>query len=233
MSTKKINKEIINNKINGIKNEILASRQKQLFISYVLFALILIIMLIIFLSYFKNFGEITLRNNNKDIFSIKDLTINNLQYGDREKDVIKELGKAKSEKKERIDNYDYKILSYDGLTVYLKEYYNDYKLSKVEITSKKYYISRKIRVGKKITNVFKKFRVDNKKGAYIYGNYTNNSLYENEIDGNIYYGVRSNKNILFINRDARVDNLPTNIAKLNIEYKKGVIRKITWSYDIK
>ena len=158
MSTKKINKEIINNKINGIKNEILASRQKQLFISYVLFALILIIMLIIFLSYFKNFGEITLRNNNKDIFSIKDLTINNLKYGDREKDVIKELGKAKSEKKERIDNYDYKILSYDGLTVYLKEYYNDYKLSKVEITSKKYYISRKIRVGKKITNVFKKFR---------------------------------------------------------------------------
>ena len=67
MSTKKINKEIINNKINGIKNEILASRQKQLFISYVLFALILIIMLIIFLSYFKNFGEITLRNNNKDM----------------------------------------------------------------------------------------------------------------------------------------------------------------------
>ena len=87
-------------------------------------------------------------------------------------------------------------------------------------------------MGKKITNVFKKYRVDNKNGAYIYGNYTNKSLYEKDIDGNIYYGVRSNENILFINRDSKVDNLPTNIAKLNIEYKKGIIRKITWSYDI-
>ena len=189
-------------------------------------------MLIVFFSYLKNFGEITLKSNKKDIFSINDLTINNLKYGDYEKDVIKELGKAKSIKKETINNYEYKILSYDGLIVYLKEYYEDYKLSKVEITSKKYYASRKIRVGKKITNVFKKYRVDNKKGAYIYGNYTNKSLYEKDIDGNIYYGVRSNENILFINRDSKVDNLPTNIAKLNIEYKKGIIRKITWSYDI-
>lgn len=230
MSTNK--KNILKNRINDIKEEILLSRQKQLFISYFIFALILIIMLIIFFSYLKNFGEITLKSNKKDIFSINDLTINNLKYGDYEKDVIKELGKAKSIKKVTINNYEYKILSYDGLKVYLKEYYEDYKLSKVEITSKKYYVSRKIRVGKKITNVFKKYRVDNKKGAYIYGNYTNKSLYEKDIDGNIYYGVRSNKNILFINRDSKVDNLPTNIAKLNIEYKKGVIRKITWSYDI-
>lgn len=230
MSTNK--KNILKNRINDIKEEILFSKQKQLFISYVIFALIIIIMLIVFFSYLKNFGEITLKSNKKDIFSINDLTINNLKYGDYEKDVIKELGKAKSIKKETINNYEYKILSYDGLIVYLKEYYEDYKLSKVEITSKKYYASRKIRVGKKITNVFKKYRVDNKKGAYIYGNYTNKSLYEKDIDGNIYYGVRSNENILFINRDSKVDNLPTNIAKLNIEYKKGIIRKITWSYDI-
>ena len=226
------NKNFLKNRINDIKEEILFSRQKQLFISYVIFALIIIIMLIVFFSYLKNFGEITLKSNKKDIFSINDLIINNLKYGDYEKDVIKELGKAKSIKKETINNYEYKILSYDGLKIYLKEYYEDYKLSKVEITSKKYYVSRNIRVGKKITNVFKKYRVDNKNGAYIYGNYTNKSLYEKDIDGNIYYGVRSNENILFINRDSKVDNLPTNIAKLNIEYKKGIIRKITWSYDI-
>lgn len=226
------NKNFLKNRINDIKEEILFSRQKQLFISYIIFALIIIIMLIVFFSYLKNFGEITLKSNKKDIFSINDLIINNLKYGDYEKDVIKELGKAKSIKKETINNYEYKILSYDGLKIYLKEYYEDYKLSKVEITSKKYYVSRKIRVGKKITNVFKKYRVDNKNGAYIYGNYTNKSLYEKDIDGNIYYGVRSNENILFINRDSKVDNIPTNIAKLNIEYKKGIIRKITWSYDI-
>ena len=226
------NKNFLKNRINDIKEEILFSRQKQLFISYIIFALIIIIMLIVFFSYLKNFGEITLKSNKKDIFSINDLIINNLKYGDYEKDVIKELGKAKSIKKETINNYEYKILSYDGLKIYLKEYYEDYKLSKVEITSKKYYVSRKIRVGKKITNVFKKYRVDNKNGAYIYGNYTNKSLYEKDIDGNIYYGVRSNENILFINRDSKVDNLPTNIAILNIEYKKGIIRKITWSYDI-
>ena len=52
-----------------------------------------------------------------------------------------------------------------------------------------------------------------------------------ENNSNIYFGLRSDKNVLFVNRDSKVEGLITNIAKLNVEYYHGKIKKITWSYD--
>ena len=65
----------------------------------------------------------------------------------------------------------------------------------------------------------------------MYGNYSNKVLTDEENTSNIYFGLRSSKNVLFVNRDSVVDGLVTNIAKLDIEYKHGKIKKITWSYD--
>ena len=208
------------------------SKKKKIVIACILSGVLLVILLMFIASYFRNFGEIELTTNNKDIFTVGDLTLNDLKYGDNEEKVKKELGKASKEENKTINNYEYKVLSYDGLTIYLKEHYNDFILSKVEITSRDYYVGRGIKVGTKITKVFRKFKIENSKGAYLYGNYTNNALTESEIDGNIYYGVRSNENVLYVNRDVVVEGLPTNIAKLNIEYKNGKVKKITWSYDI-
>ena len=214
------------------KDNSTTNKKKKVIIGCVLSGVCIVILLIIIASYYRNFGEIELTTNNKDIFSVGDLVLDDLKYGDNEKTVINELGKPDKEDKENNNNYEYKVLSYDGLKVYLKEHYDDYVLNKVEITSSRYSVGRDIKVGTKISKVFRKFKIENSKGAYIYGNYTNKALNESEIDGNIYFGVRSNENVLYVNRDAVVDGLPTNIAKLNIEYKTGRVTKITWSYDI-
>lgn len=218
-----------------IEESVVDSGKKKKRIIAILLAvfIVIIIGLIVLASYFRNFGEISLLKNDRNIFDTTDLVINDLKFSDNEKTVLNSLGKPEKEDKEVIDNYEYKVLKYDGLTVYLKEYYDDYVLSKVEITSSKYSTSRDIKVGSKITNVFAKYKVENSEGAYMYGNYTNKALTEKEITSNIYYGVRSNENVLFVNRDAVVEGLPTNIAKLDIIYKNGTITKITWSYDIK
>ncbi|MBR3117155.1 MAG: hypothetical protein IKF36_04700 [Bacilli bacterium] len=194
--------------------------------------LLFVIALLVVASYFRNFAEIKLAVNEKKIFTIEDLIVNDLKYGDNEAAVTKSLGKPKSEEEKGINKYDYKILKYDGLTVYLKESYNDFVLSKVEIYSGKYETSRGLKVGSKITKVFNSFKVENSSGAYMYGNYTNKALKDSEIKDNIYYGVRSKENVLYVNRDEIIDGIPTNIAKLDIKYSNGIIKNITWSYDV-
>lgn len=219
--------------MDKIKSLLLKGGKKNFVLVCSIIFVLLLILLIVYLSNFRNFSEITLSKNNNQIFSVKDLTINDLKYGDKESVVKKSLGKPKSEENKLDGSYNYKILKYDGLTVTLKEYYNDFILSKVEATSRKYKFSRGLKVGKRITKAFKKYKVSNKKGAYLYGNYTNNALSEVEIKNNIYFGVRSTKNVLYVNRDEVLDGVPTNIAKLDIAYNKGKITKITWSYDVK
>ena len=66
----------------------------------------------------------------------------------------------------------------------------------------------------------------------MYGNYTNKALNDKEIKVNIYYGLRSTENVLFVNRDEIIDGTATNIAKLDIKYSGGKITNIIWSYDV-
>jgi len=192
-----------------------------------------LIFLLIVASYFRDFGKIKLSTNSSNIFTVADLKLEDLKFMSTEKEILASLGDPKDIKEEVEGIYKYKKLSYSGLTLTLKEYYNDFILVKAEISSKKYTTSRGIKVGNKITKVFRKYKVENKEGAYIYGNYTKKSLKNFENKENIFFGVRSSENVLYVNRDAVVDGTPTNIAKLDIIYKNGVIKKITWSYDIK
>ena len=194
-------------------------------------SLLLLVALIVVASYFRDFGKIKLSTNSKKIFSISDLKIDNIGFKSTENEVTRAFGNPNKTNEETIGIYKYKIMKYDGLTLTLKENYDDFILVKVEITSKKYTSSRNIKVGNKITKALRNYRIDKKEGAYLYGNYTKKTLSDSENKENIYFGIRSSKNLLYVNRDAVTEGFPTNIAKLDIEYSNGVIKKITWSYD--
>ena len=215
------------------KNLLETKIKKNKVITIILFvSILLLIFLLILASYFRNFGNITLTKNTKEMFSIGDLTVNDVKYGDKESTIIKSLGYPEKEKKMTKGSYKYKNYIYDGLKLTLKENQDNYVLVKAEITSGKYKTSRNVKVNQKITKVLKKYRIDNKQGPYMYQNYSKKALSSIENKSNIFFGVRSSKNILYVNRDKVIEELPTNIASLNIEYKHGVVKKIIWSYDV-
>lgn len=196
-------------------------------------SIIIVILLILLLASrnYREFDTVMVSKNNNKIFSMSDLVIDGVKYGTSEKEVKKKFGTPVKEDKITKDKYSYKILEYKGLKLTLKENYSDYMLTKVEVTNNKYKVSRNIKVNDKIIKTIKKFKVENKKGTYLYGNYSVDALNEEEIKDTIYLGIRNDKEVVYINRDALVDNTVSNISRLNISYKYGKITKISWSYD--
>ena len=197
--------------------------------------IIFIVMMAIFLSsFFSDYSRISLFKNKKEIFNVSDLSINDLTYMSTEKDVKKEFGKPKSIDKKNINGLKYQVYNYDGFKITLKEFYETYKISKVEVTSNKVTVSGNIKVGTRIIKVMNKFRVSNKKNRYIYNNYASSALEDETITDNIYYGKRTKTTVEYVNRDKILTNIdtPNNIAKLIINYKHGRVTKIVWSYDI-
>ena len=226
MASKKNTKETKNTK----KIEIPEEQQKKLFMVAVITVIILSLLLIISRN-FGAFDNVRLRKNNKTIFSVTDLTLNNLKFADNEKTIKKELGEPKKTKTVTKGVYQYKIYYYDGLTLTLKENYKDFILVRVEVTSRKYKVARKLKVNKSIVSAMKKFKVQNSTGTYIYGNYSSDAIGSSEITECVFFGVRNKNEVAYVNRDAIVGDITPNIAKLNISYKHGRITKITWSYD--
>lgn len=218
-----MNKKVNLNKIN--KKEII------IFSSIILF----IIICIMIFTNSRDYSKINLRINNKKIFTVSDLKVNNLKYGDSYKEVKEQMGKPIKEEKDIINNYNYKILEYKGLTLTFKENYDNFILTKVKITNSKYKVSN-IRVGNNVKKVLKSYKISNKSSAYLYGNYTENSLKDASVIDNIYYGKREKNKITYINRDPIIytndSKLPINIAKLIFNYKNNHIKSIEWSYDI-
>lgn len=196
-------------------------------------SIIIVILLIILLASrnYREFDTVMVSKNNNKIFSMSDLVIDGVKYGTSEKEVKKKFGTPVKEDKITKDKYSYKILEYKGLKLTLKENYSDYMLTKVEVTNNKYKVSRNIKVNDKIIKTIKKFKVENKKGTYLYGNYSVDALNEEEIKDTIYLGIRNDKEVVYINRDALVGDTVSNISRLNISYKYGKITKISWSYD--
>lgn len=210
------------------------SKKKRDYIKILKISIIVVVILgivSIILGNYKDYTEVKLRKNNKTIFSIADLKVDDLKYGDMEKDIKKKIGKPEKEKKIKKDIYEYKELYYNGMTLTLRENYDDFMLVKVEVTGRDYNVSRDIRIENKIKSVMNKFNVENEIGTYIYGNYSIDALDESEITGTIYQGIRDKENVIYINRDSKVDGEKVNIAKMVIKYKKGRVKKITWSYD--
>ena len=203
---------------------------KKLFIISVSMVLFLAILFAIS-SAFGTYGNISLRKNNKKIFSSSDLTVGKLKFYDDEETVKEYLGKPLKEKAYDKEIYKYKLLEYKGLKLTLKENYDDYILVGAEITSKRYKTSRNIKVNKKITKAIKKYKVQNQKGTYIYGNYDIGALTDKSIEDNVYLAIRNDDSVVYINKDASNGSM-TNIARLTFSYKNGKITKIKWSYDI-
>lgn len=195
-------------------------------------SLIAVLLLIIFwlINMFGDYSSITLKPNTKDIFSIKDLVMNDVKFGDKESDVYKKLGKAKSVKNTKKNTYKYKILNYKDTKITLRENYNDFIVVGVETTSNKYKFSRGVKIGQNVKKVMNKYKVSKKTGTYMYSNYTEEALKQSEITSNIYYGKRTSNVIKYVNRDSITSNI-TNIAQFSLEYKNGKIQKIIWSYD--
>ena len=196
-------------------------------------SIIIVILLILLLASrnYREFDTVMVSKNNNKIFSMSDLVIDGVKYGTSEKEVKKKFGTPVKENKITKDKYSYKILEYKGLKLTLKENYSDYMLTGVEVTNNKYTVSRNIKVNDKIIKTINKFKVENKKGTYLYGNYSVDALNEEEIKDTIYLGIRNDKEVVYINRDALVGDTVSNISRLNISYKYGKITKISWSYD--
>lgn len=212
-------------------------REKKSFeIKKIIFAVAVILLgifaiLMVITNNVKDYRKITLKTNKNTIFSISDLVIKDIEYSAKEKEVIKKLGKPKKERKYIKGNYKYKELEYKGIKITLRENYKEYMLVGAEITKRNYKTSRNIKVGENIEKVIKKYKVDNSKGIYMYGNYSANALKEKEIKSIIYLGVRGKKEVTYVYRDAVIDELPTNVARLTYSYKNGKVKKITWLYD--
>lgn len=218
---------------NKKKKKTIEQELKRDKIMLVITSLVIVILLSLLVASrnYRDFSAINIKTNNKTIFSISDLTINNLKYGDNEEKVLKELGTPIKESNKTKDKYSYKELEYNNLKITLRENYDDYILTGVEIKSDKYIINRNIKIGNSIVKTMKKFKVENKNGQYLYGNYSIGSLSDEEITDTIYFGVRNNKKVVYVNKDAYVNDMTSNISKLTLDYKKGKITKITWSYD--
>ena len=207
--------------------------KKQIIFLSVVGIIVIISLLLIISGLFGNFSSVKLKKNNNEIFTIKDLTVNNLKFLSTSEEVEKELGKPRKTNELTKNSYKYKEYYYSGLKLTLKENYSDFVLVGAEITSKKYTTSRNIKVGNKVLKVINKYNVELPEGNYIYKNYTIDALNDNLVKDNAYFSYRNSKEIRYYNKDAVVEGSPTNVAELRFNYSFGRIKKITWSYDIK
>ena len=175
--------------------------KKELKIILSIIVLVFLIFLILYVRNFRNFGEIKLGTNKKDIFTISDLKLNDLKYSSTENEVIKSLGKAKKEVSYSENGFNYKKLEYKNLDVILREYYKEYILVGIETTSSKYKTGRKLRVGSNINRVMNKYKISNRTGSYLYGNYNYEEMKEKS--DNVYMGIRTNSKVTYYNKDAK------------------------------
>ena len=212
------------------KSHVFSKKELKLLLSILVLAFL--IFLIIYVRNFRNFGEIKLSTNKKDIFTISDLKINDLKYSSTETDIISEFGKAKKTVEYSENGFNYKKFEYPDLNITLREYYDDYILVGVETTSSKYKITRGIRVGSNIGRTMRKYKIANKSGSYLYGNYTYEEMPEK--NDNVYMGIRTKLKVSYYNKDAKEENdtFPMDLVqKIEYEYKNGTVTKISWSYD--
>ena len=79
--------------------------KKQIIFLSVVGVIVIISLLLILSGLFGNFENVRLGKNNKEIFTIEDLKVNNLKFLSTSEEVEKELGKPKSTKEISKNNY--------------------------------------------------------------------------------------------------------------------------------
>lgn len=203
---------------------------KAMLIAIVALILALLMMIIVDRST-RDYATVSLRTNKKAIFSISDLKLNDLKFGSTQSQIKKALGKPKSEKDYEKHNFKYKKYNYKKLTLTLREDYDDYILVGVETTDSKYNTGRNIKVGSNISSVMKSYSITNKMSNYLYGNYTASALSKSSNTNNIYFGLRTKKQVIYVNRDNVTDKNYINVARIIYSYESGKVNRIIWSYD--
>jgi hypothetical protein len=139
-----------NNKVNKLDS-------KQILFLVIVGVIVILSLLLLISGIFGNFRDVNLKKNNNEIFTIKDLTVNNLKFLSTSEEIEKELGKPRKKQELTKNNYRYIEYYYSGLKLTLKENYSDYVLVGAEITSGKYKTSRNIKVGNKVLKVINRF----------------------------------------------------------------------------
>lgn len=189
---------------------------------------------IVLVKNYKDYTNVELNINNNSIFTVTDLSVRNVVYGDLEEVVITEFGNPTKIEKFKDDNYSYKTYYYDGLEFTFKEKKGIYTLMKAVITSDDYLVARNIKVNDQINEVMNKFFVDKKTGEYLYGNHTEKDLTSKKVNENIFYGKRDNNLVYYLYMDIPYKNnyatWEDDIAQLTFEVKRGKVKKIEWMY---
>lgn len=94
MANKKKNKKTLEQELK---------RDKIMLLITSIIIVILLSLLIVSRNY-RDFSLVNLKTNNKTIFSVSDLKINDLKYGDKEEEIRKSLGTPNKEKNITKDN---------------------------------------------------------------------------------------------------------------------------------
>ena len=208
--------------------------KKKQRMGFIIFFIILSFLVIYIFSINKDCSKIKLNVNEKEMLNISDLTIDDIKYGDNIKTVEQKYGKPKKIKE--ISNLLQKKYIYNGLIFIFQNKNNDYTLVGMKVTSKDYYISRKIKVGMSAKKVMNRFFVDKKTGNYMYGNYKYNSLNDSSIIDEVYFGYRQKKYIYYVNKDSynKINNsiMKRNMMNLKFNIRNNRVISIEWSYGL-
>lgn len=183
---------------------------------------------------YKDFVKINLKTNTSSIFSLTDLSVSDLNYGDIEDSARTIFGNPNKIETFKDGNIKYKTYYYDGLELTFKKTNNSYIFMKAIITSDKYYITRNIKVGDRINDVMNKFYVKDSKGEYMYGNYNENDLNGKKVTDTLFFAHRKKNLVYYIYADKPYKNkyasLKDDIAQLTFKVSFGKVSKIDIMY---
>lgn len=199
-----------------------------LLIAFIIYGIIVLIV------DYKDFVKINLKQNTNSIFSLTDISVSNLVYGDIEEVAVTTFGKPDKIETFKDGKQKYKTYFYDGLELTFKKQNDSYLFMKAIVTSDKYYVSRTIKVGDRINDVMNKFFVEDTKGEYMYGNYTENELDGKSVKENVFFGHRTKNLVYYIHMDTPYKNgyasLKDDIAQLTMKVSLGKVKRIELMY---
>lgn len=217
---KKENKKIFDSKIF------------QLFLCLVI--AIIIYLILVFITNSNNFKDKILNSNTNSMFTMADLTIKNVTYGDLISTVETEFGKPLKKESFKDNKINYKTYYYDGAELTFKEDSGSYLLMKVKVTDRGYLVSRDIQVGDNINDVLNKYLIINTKNEYLYGNHKETELTGKKVNENIYFGKREKNLVYYLYMDAPYKNgyasWKDNMATITFKVSMNKVKEIEWMY---
>lgn len=189
---------------------------------------------IVLINSYRNYVKIDLKANTNSIFTLSDISVSNLVYGDLEDTAVTIFGKPTKIETFKDGKQKYKTYYYDGLELTFKEQNKSYVFMKAIITSDSYMATRDIRVGDRINDVMNKFFIENTKSEYLYGNHNENDLDGKSVKENVFFGHRTKKLVYYLYTDAPYKktyaSLSDEIAQITFKVSLGKVKRIELLY---